>query len=161
MQNKKLYDYEEAIYLSYVELKKGYMALNDFLSDYHWDVQPTAKKAIKYGNTINPDKECSLDEKISYRLLTDYERMMWLVEVARDYCSNVCDTLNNALECKEVEPSKPDKEVSYENLSSNNSIVNLKTMICENIGKIDRTDILEYIHIIVKDIIEDEYNKTR
>ena len=41
----------------------------------------------------------------------------------------------------------------------NEIVEKYKKMIIDNLEKIDRTDILEFVHIIVKDIVEDEYGE--
>lgn len=80
------------------ELEKATFMLDDFMDIYEWNVRPTPEKAIKYGRTMNPSEKCTFDEKLSYKLYSEYDKMMMMVHIARDYCYNAF----KLLEQKEV-----------------------------------------------------------
>ena len=66
--------------------------LNSFVDTYEWNISPTWQKAMKYSNTTDLS-ECSKDEEISYRLLTEYDKITKTIRIARDYCFSASDEL--------------------------------------------------------------------
>lgn len=114
MKTENFFDYEETINESYLNLEKGYMALQDFLDTYSWNIEPSLQKALKYGNSTH-SSDCTLDEKMSYRLLAEYNKMMWLIQVASDYCFNASESLKEALEhddAKALETTETDNTLT-------------------------------------------------
>ena len=61
------------------------MAREEFIDVYDWDVKPTTDKANRYGLSTNP-AHCSKDEEISWKLLAEYDKITWLIQIALDYC---------------------------------------------------------------------------
>lgn len=82
---KTEYELEEIINDADVDLYKAIMALEEFINVYDWDVEPTTDKANKYGSSTNREN-CSKDEEISWKLLTEYDKIKWLIQIAHDYC---------------------------------------------------------------------------
>lgn len=66
------------------ELERGIKALEELVDCYDYAVQPTAEKALECMNVID-SKERTKDKEISYKLLSEYDRIMWLIHVALDY----------------------------------------------------------------------------
>lgn len=90
--NKTEYELEEIIDDADVDLHKAIMALEEFIDVYDWDVKPTADKANKYGLSTNREN-CSKDEEISWKLLAEYDKIKWLIQIAHDYCWNASKAL--------------------------------------------------------------------
>ena len=111
MKTENFFDYEETINESYLELKKGYMAIEEFLNSYSWDIEPTPQKALKYACSTNHN-EYTLDEEMSYRLLAEYNKMIWLIQIASDYCYNATQALEKALEYEADEISTTNDEIA-------------------------------------------------
>ena len=99
MSTDKERELNETMFDCYVELEKGIMAINNFLNEYDYNVKPTAMGAMKYGS-INARNlsECTLDDEIAYKILNEYENMMWFIHVARDYCDNAIEQLRKKIE---------------------------------------------------------------
>ena len=81
--NKEL-DMINDISTNCAELERGFKALEELVDCYDYAVQPTAEKALEYMNVID-SKERTKDREISYKLLSEYDRIMWLIHVALDY----------------------------------------------------------------------------
>lgn len=97
MKTEKELMYEDATHDCSIELDKGIKALEELLNSYSWNIEPTAEKALKYGKSTKRN-DCTLDEKMSYTLLSEYDRIIWLLQVAHDYCYNAYEQLNNLVE---------------------------------------------------------------
>ena len=93
MNTNKEYDLNEIIYDSTNELDKATFMLDDFLNTYDWNIKPTPEKAIKYGRSLPAGEGCTRDEELSHRLYLEYDKMMKMVRIARDYCYNALDFL--------------------------------------------------------------------
>lgn len=92
MSCSREYKLGEIIDESIVDLKKATMALQEFVDEYDWDVEPTADKAKKF--ILHTDaRKCPKDEEISWKLLAEYDKIKWLVHVALDYCWNASEIL--------------------------------------------------------------------
>lgn len=79
-------DYECLVMDNIYNLEKADMALNELLNEYQWDYEPSAYDAIKFGSAIG-GIGCTEKEKRSWNYIEGYKKIMWLVSVARDYCS--------------------------------------------------------------------------
>lgn len=79
------FELNETIDNAHNELEKAIFMLNSFVDTYEWNISPTWQKAMKYSNTTDLS-ECSKDEEISYRLLTEYDKITKTIRIARDYC---------------------------------------------------------------------------
>ena len=101
MKTEKFFDYEETMNKSYLALEKEDMALQDFLDTYSANIEPTPQKALKFANSTH-SSDCAYDEKMSYKLLVEYDKMMWLIQVASDYCFNASESLKEALEHDDI-----------------------------------------------------------
>lgn len=84
----QLYD---AILDNTYDLEHAEMALSEILNAYQWDYKPDARKALEYGNTVNADEYCDEDARRSWEYIYGYDKIMWFVTVARDYCHNAID----------------------------------------------------------------------
>lgn len=93
MNTNKEYDLNEIIFDGMNELDKATFMLDDFIDIYEWNVKPTPEKAIKYGNTINASEKRTFDEELSYKLYSEYDKMMMMIRIARDYCYNAIELL--------------------------------------------------------------------
>lgn len=85
--------YEELVADNLVDLEKAHMALNELLNEYEWDYTPSASKAIQYGSTV-PSANTDREAKLSWRYIEDYKKIMWLVNIARDYCYSALESCN-------------------------------------------------------------------
>ena len=94
MRNKE-YELIDKISEASVNLSKALMALEEFTGTYSWDIEPTPDKAKSYGSSCDPENSPK-DEEISYRLLADYQKILWLVDVAHDYCWNASKALKES-----------------------------------------------------------------
>lgn len=88
---------EGVIFDSIYNLDNAVRALNELLNNYHFDYKPSAKKAYEFHTTVNASEKCDEDARRSWEYLYGYEQIMWLVCVARDYCSASLDGCNNAI----------------------------------------------------------------
>lgn len=80
-------DYESLISDNICNLKKASMALNQLLDEYQYDYVPSAYEAVRYGKATGKEVSmCTDSEKHSWQYINGYEKIMWLVSVARDYC---------------------------------------------------------------------------
>lgn len=90
--NKTEYELEEIIDNANVDLDKAIRALEEFEASYDWEVYPSADKANKYGSYTNRE-DCPKDEEISWKLLYEYDRIRWLIQIAHDYLLSASSTL--------------------------------------------------------------------
>lgn len=90
----RLYD---AISDNTYDLEHAEMALSEILDAYQWDYKPDARKALEYGNTVHADEYCDEDARRSWEYIYGYDKIMWLVTVARDYCYEAIGVCNNAI----------------------------------------------------------------
>lgn len=90
MSEKEMQLYDSISENTY-DLEKAKMALNEILNTYLWSYKPDAEKALEYGNTVNANKYCDEDAKRSWEYIYGYDKIMWLVTVARDYCHNAIE----------------------------------------------------------------------
>ena len=96
---KKIEEYEGILYDSSVSIEKAVFALNELLDKYEWNYEPTAQKAMEYGSAVGKMiSECSDEAKLSWEYINDYKKIMWLINVARDYCYLILDKCNNVME---------------------------------------------------------------
>lgn len=95
---EKLYKYESLVNCNILNVKNTYMAIQDLLNTYEYDVKVSARKALEYDTTVRPDEHFGLDAKISSKFINDYDRIMWLLNVACDYCYEAMENLDNAYE---------------------------------------------------------------
>lgn len=87
------------MYDCYIELEKAIGALDNFVNNYDYNVNPTPRGAIKYGTATNETrKECTLDDEVAFKILCEYQNMMWFIHVARDYCDNAIKPLRKEFE---------------------------------------------------------------
>ena len=84
--NKTELELEDIIYEADTELNKAIMALDEFIDSYAYEVRPDADKAKKFGSSAGGRENCAMDEEISWKLLIEYDRIKWLIQVAKDYC---------------------------------------------------------------------------
>lgn len=84
----QLYD---AISDNTYDLEHAEMALSEILNTYQRPYKPDARKALEYGNTVHANECCDEDAKHSWEYIYGYDKIMWLVSVARDYCRNAID----------------------------------------------------------------------
>ncbi len=99
MSTNKEIELNDTMYDCYTELEKAIFAIDNFLDIYDHRVEPTAEKAIKYGRSIGSEREsCTLDDKISYKILHEYNNMMLFIRVARDYCNNAIEPIKKEFE---------------------------------------------------------------
>lgn len=99
MKTKEL-QLQEAMEDSVYELEKAKMAIREIIEDYGcYDAKLSPEKALKYRSAIGDElKACTMDEKLSDLFLSDYSRIMWLVEVIMDYCNNAIHLLKKELD---------------------------------------------------------------
>ena len=95
-QNKTI-DYEDILNDNFYNLEKASMALNELLNTYEWNYTPDARKALEYSATVHPDKFCDDEAKRSWEYIVGYNKIMWLISVARDYCIIALESCENAL----------------------------------------------------------------
>ena len=88
----------DAISDNVYDLEHAKMALNEILNSFRWNYYPDARKALKYGETVHADEQLDEDAKRSWEYVNGYEKIMFLVETARDYCHNAIGVCNNAIE---------------------------------------------------------------
>lgn len=94
------------MHVSSAELDMALQAMNELINDYDWNITPNASKAIKYGTSIGAEKEnCSFEYKMSWKWITEYKRIIWLMKVARDYCYNALQILEETENNSEMETS--------------------------------------------------------
>ena len=87
----------DSIYDNIYNLEQARNALQELLDKYDWSYKPDARKALEYGNTVHADEYCDEDAKRSWKYIYGYDKIMWLVKVARDYCYEAIDICNNAI----------------------------------------------------------------
>lgn len=97
MQTQTTLQYEQALTDNLADLEKAWMALNELLNEYEWVHLPDAKKAVEYGETVFAKENCSKEAEHSWKYIADYKKIMWLVNVARDYCCTAIENCNKAL----------------------------------------------------------------
>lgn len=85
-------DLEDVITENMVSLGKAQMALDMLLQEYQFEYEPDAQKALKYGNAVHAEKECTNEERFSYKYLRDYKKIMYLVQIASDYCYSALES---------------------------------------------------------------------
>lgn len=83
---KKVSDYEGIIADNLVELDKMYMAIQEILDTYEHNYIPETGKAYEYANTVHAEATCSNEAKWAWEYMCGYKKIMWLANVARDYC---------------------------------------------------------------------------
>lgn len=81
-----------------IKLENAGMALRELLEKYEWAHEPSAEKALYYGNTIPGQREEDKDAERSWLYIYDYKKIMWLINVAYDYCNSALDYVNASLE---------------------------------------------------------------
>lgn len=83
LQNK-IIDYENAVEDSVKDIEMATMALKELLNEYDWSYAPDARKAIEHASTVGG----SQDEiaQFSYKYISDYRKIIWLIQIAFDYC---------------------------------------------------------------------------
>lgn len=94
---KRELDLEDTIYRNLYDLNQALMALDSITDKYEWDYEPDARKASEYGGTVNSDKFCDAEAKRSWEYVVGYKTIMFLVNVARDYCRNISDECEQAI----------------------------------------------------------------
>lgn len=82
-----------------IKLENAGMALRELLENYEWVHEPSAKKAVYYGSAIPEQREEDEDAERSWLYIHDYRKIMWLINVAFDYCNSALDDINA---CQEV-----------------------------------------------------------
>lgn len=89
---------ENSFFDASCDLEKAKMALGE-LRQYDWSHKPDPAKAIEYMETTEKEKRDALgeDAEHSFEYIFDYKRIMWLVEVALDYCCSALDRIDNTL----------------------------------------------------------------
>ena len=90
-------DFEEVVTENLVDLEKACMALEELITKYQWNYEPSARKALEFSNTVHPDKYCDDDARRSWEYITDYKKIMWLISIAKDYCYSALENCENAL----------------------------------------------------------------
>lgn len=78
------------------KLNQALTALDSITDKYHWDYHPDPRKAIEYAGMVHPDESGDDNARHSWEYIIGYENIMFLVNVARDYCCAVID------ECERV-----------------------------------------------------------
>ena len=75
------------------DMEMAYTALDELLNQYEWAYDPDARKAIEHSNAVGGSK----DEvaQFSYKYITDYRKIMWLIRIARDYCYSTLERCEN------------------------------------------------------------------
>lgn len=96
---KNLSNCHENAFASSIKLEKAKMALGQLLDNYEWAHEPSARKAVYYGSTIPEQREEDDDAERSWLYIHDYRKIMWLINVAYDYCNSALDDINA---CQEV-----------------------------------------------------------
>ena len=91
---KNLSNCHENAFESSIKLEKARMALSQLLDNYDWAYEPSAEKALYYGNTIPGQREEDEDAERSWLYIYDYKKIMWLINVAYDYCNSALDDIN-------------------------------------------------------------------
>lgn len=81
----KLHHCESAMDDCLSQLKSIKMALGMIKDKYEWSHIPDVKEAYKVYTTVGPHSE---NERLSMEYVSGYEEIMWLVNVALDYCFN-------------------------------------------------------------------------
>ena len=81
-----------------IKLENAGMALRELLENYEWAHEPSAEKALYYGNTIPEHREEDEDAERSWLYIYDYRKIMWLINVAFDYCYSALDYVNASQE---------------------------------------------------------------
>ena len=92
--------YNDAISESKISIEKALGAFDELI-DYEWDVDYlTVNDAVKCFNTPPElrETECSVSERVAFNLIKDYKRIVWLINVARDYCVSCSKELQKALD---------------------------------------------------------------
>lgn len=97
MEQQTLLQYEDTIINNLADLQKAHMALDELLDEYEWQQLPDARKAVEYGATVNAKERCDIEAERSWKYIADYKKIMWLVNVARDYCSVAIENCNKVL----------------------------------------------------------------
>ena len=96
-QLKNDVDFEEVVTENLVDLEKACMALDELITQYDWNYEPNARKALEFSSSINPDKYCDKEAEWSWRYIADYKKIMWLISIAKDYCYSALEKCENAL----------------------------------------------------------------
>lgn len=96
---KKLSNCHENAFESSIKLEKAKMALRQLLDEYEWDYEPSAEKALYYGRAIPGQRKKDEYAKKSWSYIYDYKKIMWLINIAYDYCNSALDDINA---CQEV-----------------------------------------------------------
>lgn len=89
-------EYEGIVGDNLVDLEKAHMALDELLNEYEWINPPDARKAMEYAQTVHPDEKCDEQAKNSWKYMADYRKIMWLVNIARDYCYSALNACKEA-----------------------------------------------------------------
>ena len=89
---KEIFRYQDSVYDSFVDIEKATMALRELLNEYEWAYEPDARKAIEHSSTIGGSEDKVA--QFSYKYIADYRKIMWLVNVALDYCCKVAEQIN-------------------------------------------------------------------
>lgn len=98
---KKLINCKDIAYEAIGSLDKAKMALEELMSSYYWDYEPSARDAVEYGSTLGKENKDDLGEKArwSWEYIEGYKKIMWLVDIAHDYCLLALDSVKA---CDEV-----------------------------------------------------------
>lgn len=82
----KLFDANGRMYDCECTLEYVKRALSMIKERYEWAHIPDIREAYKVYTTPGGPERCTENENISYRYATGYEEIMFLVNVALDYC---------------------------------------------------------------------------
>ena len=81
---------------NFYDLEQACMALNELLGNYQWDYEPTPQKAMEFLSAVGENVEkCSDEAKWSGEYIHGYKKIMWLIRIARDYCSSALERCQN------------------------------------------------------------------
>ena len=81
---EKIIEYENAVGDSAKDIEMATMALQELLNEYDWNYTPDARKAIEHGSTVGGSQDKVA--QFSYKYIADYRKIMWLIQIAFDYC---------------------------------------------------------------------------